>query len=87
MLNSLSAPDCLQHFEFVSREEAKRIRETEFSRKTRFRGKYMRDQYNTVVGLAESKLEAKKSRFIGVATAVLSQGAIKEFLKLEAQTQ
>ena len=45
----------------------------------------MRDQYNTVVGLAESKLEAKKSRFIGAATAVLSQDAIKDFLKLVQQ--
>ena len=42
----------------------------------------MTDQYKTVVGLPEAKLEVKKSRFIGTATAVLSQDAIKDFLKL-----
>ena len=45
----------------------------------------MSDQYKTVVGIAESKLEVKKSRFIGVATSVESQGAIKDFLSLVQQ--
>ena len=40
----------------------------------------MSDQYKTVVGLAESKFEVKKSRFIGLATAVQSQDAIRDFL-------
>ena len=47
----------------------------------------MKDQYKTVVGIAESKLEVKKSRFIGTATAVLSQDAVKGFLRLVQQRQ
>lgn len=45
----------------------------------------MSDQYKTVVGIAESKLEVKKSRFIGLATAVESQDAIRDFLNLVQQ--
>ena len=45
----------------------------------------MSDQYKTVVGIAESKLEVKKSRFIGLATALQSQDAIREFLNLVRQ--
>ena len=42
----------------------------------------MSDQYKTVVGIADSKLEVKKSRFIGLATALQNQDAIKDFLDL-----
>lgn len=42
----------------------------------------MSDQYKTVIGIAESKLEVKKSRFIGLATALQNQDAIKNFLNL-----
>lgn len=45
----------------------------------------MSDQYKTVVGIAESKLEVKKSRFIGLATALQSQDAIRDFLNLVRQ--
>lgn len=45
----------------------------------------MSDQYKTVVGIAESRLEVKKSRFIGLATAVESQDAIRDFLNLVQQ--
>jgi uncharacterized YigZ family protein len=45
----------------------------------------MSDQYKTVIGLAESKLEVKKSRFIGLAAAIQSQDAIKDFLRLVQQ--
>lgn len=45
----------------------------------------MSDQYKTVVGIAESKLEVKKSRFIGLATAVESQDTIRDFLNLVQQ--
>lgn len=45
----------------------------------------MSDQYKTVVAIAESKLEVKKSRFIGLATAVQSQDAIRGFLNLARQ--
>lgn len=45
----------------------------------------MSDQYKTVIGIAESKLEVKKSRFIGLATALQNQDAIKNFLNLVRQ--
>ncbi len=45
----------------------------------------MSDQYKTVIDITESKLEVKKSRFIGMATAVKSQNAIKDFLNLVQQ--
>lgn len=45
----------------------------------------MSDEYKTVVGIAESKFEVKKSRFIGLATAVQSQETVKGFLKLVQQ--
>ena len=45
----------------------------------------MSDQYKTVIGLAESNLKVKKSRFIGLAAAIQSQDAIKDFLRLVQQ--
>ncbi len=40
----------------------------------------MSDQYTTIAGIAESKLVVKKSRFIGLATSVDTQEAVKDFL-------
>ena len=45
----------------------------------------MSDQHKTIVGIAESILHVKKSRFIGLATAVEDQDAIKGFLNMVRQ--
>lgn len=45
----------------------------------------MSDQYKTIIGVAESRLEVKKSRFIGLATAIGDQDATKGFLDLVQQ--
>lgn len=41
----------------------------------------MSDQYRTVVGIAEAYHVVKKSRFLGEATAVHTQEAVKDFLR------
>lgn len=40
----------------------------------------MSDEYKTIVGIAESKLVVKKSRFIGLAASVDAKAATKDFL-------
>ena len=40
----------------------------------------MSDQYRTVAGIAEASHVVKKSRFLGEATAVYTQDAVKDFL-------
>ena len=40
----------------------------------------MIDQYETIDGIAESKLVVKKSRFIGVATSTESLESVEAFL-------
>ena len=42
----------------------------------------MSDEYKTIVGIAESKLIVKKSRFFGLATSVDTVEASKRFLAL-----
>ena len=42
----------------------------------------MSDEYKTIVGIAESKLVVKKSRFFGLATSVDTAQASKQFLTL-----
>jgi uncharacterized YigZ family protein len=42
----------------------------------------MSDQYKTIIGIAESKLTVKKSRFIGLATSVDTQASVKAFVEL-----
>jgi len=39
----------------------------------------MSDQHKTIVGVAESTLGVRKSRFIGLATVVEDQDAIEVF--------
>ena len=42
----------------------------------------MSDQYKTIVGIAESKLLVKKSRFIGLGTSIDTIAAVKDSLNL-----
>ena len=44
--------------------------------------RFMSDQYKTIVGIAESKLVVKKSRFIGLPTSIDTIEAVKDFLVL-----
>lgn len=43
----------------------------------------MSDQYRTIVGIAHASYVVKKSRFLGEASAIHTQEAVKDFLSQE----